>query len=112
MLFKKKGTIYQILDLLRGNNIFCIKYSLEEGCTKHNCIKRSTSINYLNTYIIFKEEDILKNETIISKFNSLGSKCMELNAEERLRIMHDFYRTGEETSFRFDLIASSAKSTK
>ena len=57
MLFKKKGTIYQILDLLRGNNIFCIKNSLEEGCTKHNYIKRSTSINYLNPYIVFKEED-------------------------------------------------------
>lgn len=40
---------------------------------------------------------------LISKFSSLGSKCMELNAEERLRIMHDFYRTGEETSFRFDI---------
>ena len=40
---------------------------------------------------------------LISKFNSLGSKCMELNAEERLRILHDFYRTGEETSFRFDI---------
>ena len=40
---------------------------------------------------------------LISKFNSLGSRCMELNAEERLRILHDFYRTGEETSFRFDI---------
>ena len=40
---------------------------------------------------------------LIAKFNNLGSKCVELNAEERLRILHDFYRTGEETSFRFDL---------
>ena len=46
---------------------------------------------------------------LISKFNSLGSKCMELNAEERLRIMHDFYRTGEETSFRFDLTSDLRK---
>ena len=71
MLFKKKGTIYQILDLLRGNNIFCIKYSLEEGCTKHNFIKSSISTNYLNPYLVFKEEDFLKKETIISKYNSL-----------------------------------------
>ena len=56
---------------MRGNNIFCIKYSLEEGCTRHNCIKRLISTSYLNPYIVFKEEDILKNETIISKFNSL-----------------------------------------
>ena len=40
---------------------------------------------------------------LISKFSGLGSKCIELNAEERLRILHDFYRTGEETSFRFDM---------
>ena len=46
---------------------------------------------------------------LISKFNSLGSKCMELNAEERLRIMHDFYRTGEETSFRFNMTSDLRK---
>ena len=40
---------------------------------------------------------------LINHFNSLGSKCVELNAEERLRIAHDFYRTGEETSFHFDI---------
>ena len=40
---------------------------------------------------------------LINHFNSLGSKCVELNAEERLRIAHDFYRTGEETSFHFNI---------
>ena len=40
---------------------------------------------------------------LINHFNSLGSKCIELDATERLRIAHDFYRTGEETSFRFDI---------
>src|SRR5574344_1925960 len=40
---------------------------------------------------------------LISRFNTLGSKCVELDAKERLRIAHDFYRTGEETSFRFDI---------
>lgn len=39
---------------------------------------------------------------LISKFATLDSKCMELDAVERLRILHDFYRTGNETSFRFD----------
>lgn len=39
---------------------------------------------------------------LISKFAALGSKCVELDAIERLRILHDFYRTGNETSFRFD----------
>ena len=40
---------------------------------------------------------------LINHFNALGSKCIELDATERLRIAHDFYRTGEETSFRFDI---------
>lgn len=40
---------------------------------------------------------------LINHFNSLGSKCIELDATERLRMAHDFYRTGEETSFRFDI---------
>lgn len=39
---------------------------------------------------------------LVSKFAALGSKCVELDATERLRILHDFYRTGNETSFRFD----------
>ena len=36
-------------------------------------------------------------------FGRLGSKCTELETDERLRIFHDFYRVGEETNFRFDL---------
>lgn len=40
---------------------------------------------------------------LMNHFNTLGSKCIELDATERLRIAHDFYRTGEETSFHFDI---------
>ena len=36
-------------------------------------------------------------------FSALGSKCEELDATEKLRLLHDFYRAGEEASFRFDL---------
>ena len=43
------------------------------------------------------------NTDLINHFNTLGSKCFELNTKERLRIAHDFYRTGEETSFNFDI---------
>ena len=71
MCFKKKGSLYQILDLLRGNNIFCYEYKLEEGCTNKDCIKKLNSINYLNPYIVFKEEDLISNENILSKFNKL-----------------------------------------
>jgi len=40
---------------------------------------------------------------LISHFNRLGSKCTELDVNERLRIIYDFFRTGEETSFYFNL---------
>ena len=38
---------------------------------------------------------------LISHFAALGSKCVELDASERLRILHDFYRQGEEAGFQF-----------
>ena len=40
---------------------------------------------------------------LIAHFSRLGSKCVELETDERLRIIHDFFRVGEETSFRFDI---------
>ena len=39
---------------------------------------------------------------LTSHFAALGSKCTELNAEERLRILHNFYRKDEDTIFSFD----------
>ncbi len=44
-----------------------------------------------------------------SKLNHLDSHCEELNAEARLRVLHDFYRPGEETEFSFDLQAAMQK---
>ena len=40
---------------------------------------------------------------LIAHFGRLGSKCVELETDERLRIFHDFYRVGEESSFHFDI---------
>ena len=40
---------------------------------------------------------------LIAHFNRLGSTCVELDAIDRLRIIYDFYRQGEETYFNFDL---------
>ena len=39
---------------------------------------------------------------LAAHFAALGSKCVELDATERLRILHDFYRQGEEVDFHFD----------
>ena len=40
---------------------------------------------------------------LIAHFGRLGSQCVELETDERLRIFHDFYRVGEESSFHFDI---------
>ena len=40
---------------------------------------------------------------VTSRLSHLDSRCEELDATERLRILHDFYRVGEETQFRLDL---------
>ena len=39
---------------------------------------------------------------LIAHFAALGSKCTELDAAEKLRVLHDFYRQGEEAAFLFD----------
>ena len=38
-------------------------------------------------------------------FSRLGSFCAELNAQERLRLLHDFFREGSETDFEFDSVS-------
>ncbi|ETT54690.1 TraE family protein [Paenibacillus odorifer] len=40
---------------------------------------------------------------LTAHFSRLGSKCAELDATDRLRILHDFFRIGEEADFSFDM---------
>lgn len=42
-------------------------------------------------------------------FSRLGSKCIEMDVNERLRIIHDFFRAGEEIYFNFDIKSSRRK---
>ena len=42
-------------------------------------------------------------------FNQLGSKCIELDATDRLRLAHDFYRIGEENIFTWDMLDNMRK---
>ncbi|ODM26456.1 TraE family protein [Clostridium sp. Bc-iso-3] len=46
---------------------------------------------------------------LITHFSRLGSKCVELDATDRLRILHDFFRSGEETDFYFNLSETMKK---
>ena len=40
---------------------------------------------------------------LISGFARLGASCVELGMQERLKILFDFYRKGEEEYFHFEL---------
>lgn len=40
---------------------------------------------------------------LTAHFSALGSKCSEMDAAEKLRVLHDFYRQGEEADFHFDI---------
>lgn len=43
---------------------------------------------------------------LAAHYAQLGSRCDEMGASERLKIFHDFYRPGEESSFAFDMSAA------
>lgn len=44
-----------------------------------------------------------------SHFSKLGSGCIELDAEERLKILHDFYRVDDQMEFHFDIKDNARK---
>lgn len=46
---------------------------------------------------------------LMTHFSKLSSVCVELDAKERLRIFHDFFRAGDEADFSFDMKASAKK---
>ncbi len=39
---------------------------------------------------------------LMSHFSAIDSKCISLDATEKLRVLHDFYRPGDESAFSFD----------
>ena len=39
---------------------------------------------------------------LTARFAALGAKVTEMDATEKLRVLHDFFRSGEEVYFRFD----------
>ncbi len=40
---------------------------------------------------------------LTAHYAALGAKCVEMDATEKLRVLHDFYRPGEEVDFHFDM---------
>ncbi len=46
---------------------------------------------------------------LAARLAALGSRCYELSGKERLQMLHNFYRAGEETDFHFDLTDMARK---
>ena len=40
---------------------------------------------------------------VAARFAALGSRCVEISTDERLRILHNFFRPGESDMFHFDM---------
>ena len=40
---------------------------------------------------------------LVGHFAALGSKCSPLDAPDKLKVLHDFYRSGEESRYQFDI---------
>ena len=40
---------------------------------------------------------------LVAHYAALGSKCAPMDADERLRALHDFYRCGDENEYAFDI---------
>lgn len=64
---------------------------------------------YITVSVFKKNYEEAKNyfrritSEMVSHLAKLGSKCVELDAKEKLRILHDFYRIGEEANYNLDL---------
>ena len=73
-----------------------------------------TQEKYITISVHKKDIDEARNyfarigSELSSHFAKLGSVCADIDGTERLRILHDFYRAGEETDFHFD-VKESAK---
>ena len=46
---------------------------------------------------------------LTARFAALGAKCTALDTTARLRVLHDFYRAGEEVDFHFDMMDMAKK---
>ena len=72
-----------------------------------------TQEKYITISVHKKDIDEARNyfnrigSELSSHFAKLGSVCSDIDGTERLRILHDFYRAGEETDFHFDLKESA-----
>ena len=91
-----------------GLDIYRKEYNqmlLDKAINSNNMVREI----YLTVTAFKKDYEEAKNyfkrigNDIISHLSKLGSRCSVLDATEKLRILHDFYRTGEEINYNLDL---------
>ena len=90
------------LDLYRReyNQMLIDKATGANGIVQEKYVTVSIAkkdIEAARTYFNRVESDLT------ARFAALGAKCSALNTTERLRVLHDFYRAGEEGDFHFDM---------
>lgn len=105
-----------ILIPLRGDHIDRLRKEyndmLMEIASGSSCMIRDM---FITVSVVRKNYEDARNyfsrvtSEMTSHLSRLGSRCKELDAIERLRILHGFYRHGEEADFCFDLTDSTKK---
>ena len=95
------------LDVYREeyNNMLLEKATGANGITQEKYITVSInkkSVEDARTYFARTGADLQM------RLSSLGSSLEDLDATEKLRILHDFYRQGEEVTFEFDMNKKAA----
>ena len=93
--YRKEYNDMLLSKAVDANGILQEKY-ITISVTKKN-------IEEARAYFVRMETDL------VSHFAALGSKCTALDAQEKLRLLHDFYRAGEENSFAFDIRDAAKK---
>ena len=87
--FRKEYNDNLLNKALNANGIFQEKY-ITVSVAKRN-------IEEARAYFARIEADLAGH------FAALGSKCVALDAPEKLKVLHDFYRSGEESRYQFDI---------
>ena len=105
-----------ILIQLANDNLdeYRVEYNnmLSEKATGSNNVIQD---KYITVSVMKKDIEEARNyfsrvgAELINHFAQLGSKCTELDTIEKLRIFYDFFRTGEETEYRFSLLETMKK---
>lgn len=88
------------------NDMLIEKVSGADGMAQEKYITMTTFKNSIDEARSFFARTTVE---LSSHFSKLGSQLEELDAVERLKILHDFYRSGEEEFFYFDMKVSMRK---